>query len=88
MNATYSVVTAPFPSGLVVNPLAEFCLVERTGLQMEAVAQFVPGRCSVDRQTARRRFAEWACLFNADLSITEKSKKILIGIWRSHSCPD
>jgi hypothetical protein len=88
MNATYSVVTAPFPPGLVANPLAEFCLVERTGLQVVALAQFVPSKCSVDKQTALSRFTEWARLFNADLSITEISKKVLIGFWRNHYCPD
>lgn len=64
MKVTYLVVVAPFPTGLVVNPQAEFCLVKKMGLELEPIASYVPGQSKGALEEMRRRFEECARTMN------------------------
>ena len=74
MKTTYQVMTAPYPSGLVVTSQAEFCLVQQKGLEIEVKAAYIPGKSNGVLDEMRRRFQECADTMN-DESVPKMARQ-------------
>lgn len=56
MKIKYSVLTAPYPPALVVNPLASVCLVKTAGLELELVLAYIPDEKPRDSEEVLAQF--------------------------------